>query len=246
MITVTLLVKNGERCLKETLHALAHFEEIIVYDTGSTDSSLTIAASFSNVTLHRGELVGFGSARNHVASLAKHDWILCIDADEVISSDLSREIRSLSLHSDCVYAIPYHNYFNGKQIKWCGWYPERHIRLYDRRRTAFSEAMVHEGVLTEAVKEIVLKYPVNHYSYGSISDFLTKMERYSTLFAEQYQHKRRSSPAIACLHGLSAFFKSFFLKKGFLGGYEGFLISIYNGHTAFYKYLKLYHQNLKR
>lgn len=97
--------------------------------------------------------------------------------------------------------------------------------------------------MKEGLVEMTLKHPIHHYPYDSISDFLVKMERYSSLFAEQYCQKRKSSPLIALFHGCGAFVKSFFLKKGFLGGFEGFMISVYNGHTAFYKYLKLYQAN---
>lgn len=246
MISVVVLVKNGERCLNKVLDAMRNFSEIIVYDTGSSDATLQIAAHFPNVTIFQGEWKGFGEARNRAARLGSHDWILCIDADEVLSPELAEEILSLKLDSSSVYALRYHNYFNGKWIKGSGWYPERHIRLYNKQTTAFSEAMVHEGVIAKGHKEIVLKHPVNHYPYDSIADFLVKMERYSTLFAQQHQHKRKSSPACAYIHGLAAFFKSYFLKRGFLGGYEGYLIAAYNSHTAFYKYLKLYHANIEK
>lgn len=245
MISVTILVKNGERCLSAVLTAVQAFDEVVIFDTGSTDKTLEIARQFPNVRIHQGPLHGFGEAHNLAASLAKNAWILSIDADEILSPELAKEILSLPLDPAIVYALPFHNHFNGKQIKWCGWYPEKHVRLYNKTRTSFSEALVHEGILTKGLTEKTLSHPVHHYPYATISDFLIKMERYSSLFAAQYQHKRASSPLIACLHGAGAFFKSFILKKGFLGGFEGFLISAYNGHTAFYKYLKLYQANRK-
>ena len=243
MISVTILIKNGERRLKEVLEALQQFDEVVLYDTGSTDSTLSIAENYPNVAIYREDFQGFGPAHNAAAARAKHSWILSIDADEVLSKELAEEILQTRLQPGTVYALPFHNYFNGKQIKWCGWHPESHIRLYNKKETAFSEAMVHEGVLKIGLRESVFKHPVRHYSYDSISDFLIKMERYSTLFAKEYRHKRKSSPFIAFTHGFAAFFKSFILKRGFLGGFEGFLISAYNGHTAFYKYLKLYQEN---
>ena len=243
MISVTILVKNGERRLKEVLNSLSLFDEIVLYDTGSCDCTLEIARQFSNVVIYQKPFIGFGPCHNECARLAKHDWILSIDADEVLSSKLAEEIMTLKLDPSFVYTLLFHNYYNDKQIKWCGWYPEKHIRLYNKKKSAFSNALVHEGVEKKGLKEISLTHPVYHYPYGSISDFLTKMERYSTLFAEQYHNKRSSSPWIAICHGSAAFFKSFILKRGFMGGYEGFLISVYNGHTAFYKYLKLYQAN---
>jgi glycosyltransferase involved in cell wall biosynthesis len=243
MISVTILVKNGERKLKEVLESLAFFDEIILYDTGSSDRTFEIANQFSKVRIFQRPFIGFGPCHNEAASLAKHDWILSIDADEVLSEQLAQEIASLSLDRETVYSLPFVNYFNGKQIKWCGWYPEQHVRLYHKKRSSFSEARVHEGVKTKGLNVVTLCHPVYHYPYSSISDFLVKMERYSTLFAEQNYLKKHATPFTAVTHGLAAFLKSFILKKGFLGGYEGFIISAYNGHTAFYKYLKLYQAN---
>ncbi len=246
MISVVMIVKNGERCVAQVLKALQSFDEVIVADTGSTDETLAIAKNFSNVSLHKIPFNGFGEARNLAANLAKHDWILSIDCDEVPSPQLVSEIESLSLEEGTLYSIPFQNYFNDKWIKWCGWHPEEHIRLYHRKKTAFCTSLVHEGIEKKGFKIQKLQNPIHHYPYATISDFLKKMERYSTLFAEQYYGKKRSTPGIAAWHGMGAFLKSFFLKRGFLGGYEGFLISVYNGHTAFYKYLKLYHLNKSR
>ncbi|NGX61995.1 MAG: hypothetical protein K940chlam9_01488 [Chlamydiae bacterium] len=243
-IAVTILVKNGERKLREVLSSLANFKEVLLYDTGSTDQTLEIGKSFSNVTIVERLFTGFGPDHNKAASLAKHDWILSLDSDEVLSVALAEEILSLSLDPTCVYSLPFENYYRGKKIRYCGWYPERHVRLYNKKTTQFDNAYLHERIQTGNLKEVALKKPLYHYSYDSISDFLVKMERYSSLFAQQYKGKRQASPWTAWIHGMGAFCKSYFLKKGFLGGYEGFLISSYNAHTAFYKYLKLYEANL--
>ena len=243
MISVTILIKNGERCLKKVLNALQDFDEVVLYDTGSTDQTLEIAKSYPNVVIYKKKFLGFGPAHNDAAVLAKHEWILSIDADEVLSKELAKEILEKSLNPGSVYALRFHNYYNGKHIKWCGWHKESHIRLYNKNETAFSDALVHEEVIKKGLLKETFSYPVRHYSYESISDFLIKMEHYSTLFAKQYRNKRKSSPLIAFKHGVAAFFKSFILKRGFLGGFEGFLISAYNGHTGFYKYLKLYQEN---
>ena len=96
------------------------------------------------------------------------------------------------------------------------------------------------------MRTINLQNPIRHYSYDSHAEFLSKMQSYSDLFALQYCGKRSSSPLKAVGHGLGAFLKAYLLKKGFLGGYEGFVISVYNGNTAFYKYLKLYEANQRK
>ncbi|MCP5469584.1 MAG: glycosyltransferase family 2 protein [Chlamydiales bacterium] len=239
MISVTIIIKNGERHLEQVLDALKKFDEVLLFDTGSTDRTLEIAQKFSNTRICHGELKGFGQAHNDAAALAKHDWILSVDADEVVSPELVEEIKNEKIDPKCIYSIPFHNYYRGKRVRWCGWDPESHIRLYNRKETKFTDAHVHEGVEKSGMNVRRLNKPILHYSYASISDFLVKMERYSSLFVEQNRGKR-SSPFKAVAHGMGGFFKSYFLKRGFLGGYRGFLISMAIGHTAFYKYMKLY------
>lgn len=243
-ITATILTKNSEKYLKEVLNALTSFDEVVILDNGSEDQTLEIAKTFPNVSIHITPFLGFGKMHNLCAKLSKNDWIFSIDSDEIPTKQLIHEINSCTLDPNFVYSFPRHNYYRGKFIKWCGWYPERVIRLYNRRKTRFSDAEVHEKILSENLQEYRLINPIRHYPYSNIADFLKKMQHYSELFAKQYQYKKKSSPLIAIGHGFHAFFKSYLIKKGFLGGFEGFLISLYNGHTAFYKYLKLYESNL--
>lgn len=243
MISVTILVKNGERTLSKVLESLRAFPEVLVLDTGSTDKTMGIAKSYPNVILHERPFRGFGPSHNEAAGLASYDWILSLDADEELSPALAAEILSLKLDPDTLYDLPFRNYFNGKWIRWCGWHPERHIRLYNRTKTSFGDALVHEGVERHDLNIHLCRAHVIHTPFGSVADFLTKMERYSTLFAEEHRLKRGSSPLRAYFHGLWSFVKSYLIKRGFLGGYEGLLISCYNAHTTFYKYLKLYEAN---
>lgn len=248
-ISVTILCKNSAKYLKEVLQALHAFDEVLIYDNGSTDDTLAIAESFPNVAIHSGAFFGFGPTHNLAAELAKHPWILSIDSDEVLHPNLVKEIQTLQVtkkNEDVVYSLPRDNYYNGKWIRWCGWYPDRQKRLYNRTKTRFSDDRVHEGIITEGLKIVSLNSPLKHYSYACTSDFLAKMQHYSELFAEQNCGKKKSSLCSAITHGFFAFFKSYLLKKGFLGGYEGFVISLYNGNTAFYKYLKLREFNRNR
>lgn len=244
-ISVTILTKNSEKYLKEILPPLAAFDEVLLYDNGSTDRTFDIAKNFPNVTILHKSFEGFGPTHNKASHAAKNDWILSIDSDEVVTPQMIKEISETTLDANAIYSFPRHNYFNGKFIKWCGWYPDRQVRLYNRLKTRFTDAQVHEEIMREGMTHVSLKAPLVHYSYASISDFLTKMQAYSELFAKQNKGKKKSSLAQAVLHGYFAFFKSYLIKRGFLGGYEGFVISAYNGHTAYYKYLKLYEENQK-
>lgn len=238
MITVTVLTKNCQETLPATLASLKAFPQVLVYDSGSTDDTLSVARQFPNVTVVCGQFNGFGPTHNIASAQAAHDWILSIDSDEVLTPELADEILNLTLDPACVYQINRKNYFNGKWIRWCGgWHPDPVVRLYHRQATRFTEDAVHEKVIP--LKLIPLTAPLVHTPYRSMSDFLTKMQTYTTLFAAQHQGKKQASMLKALAHGWFAFIKSYLLKRGFLGGKEGFLISAYNGHTAFYKYLKL-------
>jgi glycosyltransferase involved in cell wall biosynthesis len=247
MMTATILAKDSAETLEATLRSLQSFPEVVVFDTGSKDATCEIALRFSNVRLIQGTFKGFGPTHNEASSSATYDWIFSVDSDEVLSPELAKEIASLSLSDSCVYSIPRHNYFRGKWIRCCaGWYPDRIVRLYNRKTTRFTDAAVHERVISDSLRVIPLTSPLLHTPYRSISAFLDKMQKYSTLFAEENCGKRNSSLTAAIVHAFFAFWKSYLLKRGFLGGAEGFIISLYNAHTAYYKYLKLAEYNKKR
>lgn len=238
-ISVTILSKNSERYLTQVLESVRDFSEVILLDNGSEDQTLAIAAGYSNVRVIHEEFCGFGRLHQIATERAKNDWILSLDSDEVLSQELQKEIQGLELDPGEVYSFPRHNYYKGKWIRHCAWYPDRQVRIYNRLRTGFSDAEVHETVLTDGMKKVFLSGPMIHYSYLDSSDFLRKMAHYSELFAQQNQHQKSSSLGKACCHGVFAFFKTYVIKKGILSGREGFEIALYNANTAFYKYMRL-------
>lgn len=246
MITATILTKNCQGTLGACLSSLQKFPEVLIFDSGSTDSTLQVASQFPNVTIIHGVFTGFGPTHNSASSHAAHDWILSIDSDESLTQELVEEIIRLDLQPDRVYQIDRKNYFNGKWVRWCGgWHPDPVVRLYNRKTTRFTDDSVHEKIIVGNLQIIPLASPLLHTPYRCMEDFLTKMQIYSSLFAKQNKGKKRSCVGKAILHGWFAFIKSYLFKKGFLGGKEGFIISIYNAHTAFYKYLKLMEINKK-
>ena len=245
MISVVILTKDNEDTIGRTINSVALFDEVLVIDTGSNDRTIDIAKTFDNTKIYKSSFTSFGKLRNYGSNLAKNNWILAIDSDEELSKELAQEILSLSLNDKCVYSLSFINIYNKKHIKWCGWHPERHVRLYNKKKTNFSYDFIHEKIVTDKLRIIKLRHCVYHYSYRSISDFLIKMETYSSHFARQYHHKKKSSFITALFHGLFAFIKSYIIKRGVFGGKEGFVISLYNANTAFYKYLKLAEINKK-
>ena len=247
-ISATVLTRNSEALLSEVLAALAWCDEVVVFDSGSTDSTLAIAAAFANVRLHQlnGPFPGFGCAHRQAVALARHDWILSVDSDEVVSAELRDEIARLVLDPRVVYAIPFENYFNGKHITSCGWSPDRHERLFNRRATNFCTSAVHERVITARLSRVRLQQPIRHYSYRSLADFLGKMSAYSQLYAQQNVGRKSSSPSKAVARSLWAFFKSYVWERGMLQGTEGLVISAYKAQTVFWKYLLLHEANARR
>ncbi|MEO6244514.1 MAG: glycosyltransferase family 2 protein [Opitutaceae bacterium] len=244
-ISATVLTKNSERLLGEVLTSLAWCDEVVVLDTGSTDRTVTIAVAYPNVSLHHlaGSFPGFGRAHQQAVELARNDWILSVDSDEVISGELALEISALPLDPESVYTISFQNYFNGKRITTCGWAPDRHERLFNRAVTNFCASEVHERVQTHGQVITSLRHPIRHYSYESLEDFLRKMSSYSRLFAAQNAGKKRSGPCKAVTRSVWAFFKSYLLQLGILQGYEGLAISACKAQTVFWKYLMLYEAN---
>ena len=236
VITPTVLTHNSERRLGDVLAVLSAFKEVVVLDSGSDDSTEEIARSFPNVKFYFHEFEGYGAQHRYAESLARNEWILSVDSDEVLTSELLEEIAVLKLDRQCVYQIDFDNYFNNRLIRCCGWYPDSHLRLYNRSTSGFGEEKVHEKLRTEGLRICRLKGRIMHYSYDTVDDFLVKMRRYSRLFARQHRCIRNSSVPKAVLHSVFAFFKSYIVKRGVVYGYEGFIISVYNAQTAFWKY----------
>lgn len=242
-ISVTILTKNSQKYLEQCLDALKTFEDIVVLDNGSTDSTMEIAARYPNVRIIEHPFIGFGPLKNLAIDHARHDWILSIDSDEIAGDLLLMEIASLELSTPAmIYSIPRDNYYNGRLIRCCGWYPDRVLRLFNRQHTRFNSAQVHESLIRNKEDKISeLKGNLNHFSFANASELIDKMQKYSTLYAQQ--SAKPSSPAKAFWRAVFAFIKNYVFQKGFLYGYEGLLISVSNANGVFYKYIKLYEKN---
>ena len=239
-ISVTILTKNSERYLAQCLNALAEFDEILIVDNGSSDATLDIAARYPNVRVVEHEFTGFGPLKNFAVKEAKNDWIFSVDSDEVATPKLIDSIKELSFKDiENIYTVERLNHYRQKPVKCCGWYPDEVMRLFNRRFTSFSDAMVHESLIVpDGAKIVKLKGELLHYPFDSVESLIAKMQNYSTLYAEGSD--KPSSPAKAFFRAIFAFFKNYILQRGFLCGYEGLLISVSNANGVFYKYMKLY------
>ncbi len=246
-ISVTILTKNSAQYIRQCLDALVNFTEIIILDNGSSDNTLDIVKEFSNVKIYKNDFIGFGKLKNLAIEYTSNDWILSIDSDEVLTAQLSSEILNMQLNKNTIYVIKRDNYYNGKKINCCTWQNDWVRRLFNKNTTKFSNDLVHESlILDDNINIKKLKYSFNHYSYDNVAQLLQKMDIYSTLWADNYYHKKYSSPTKAVLKSLFSFIRCYFFKKGFLYGYRGLLISVSNAGNVFYKYLKLYEKNQRK
>lgn len=243
-ISVTVLTKNSERYLERCLDALTEFDEVVILDNGSEDKTLEIAATYANVKIVEHSFIGFGPMKNLAAEYASNDWIFSIDSDEVLSDVLLKSISRLKPEkTDFIYAIHRLNHYKGRPIRCCGWYPDTVLRLFNRTHTQFNDAMVHESlILKPGTEKMTLYGELKHYPFDNVASLISKMQSYSTLYAQQ--SNKASSPSKAFWRAVFAFFKNYFLQKGFLCGYEGLVISVSNANGVFYKYMKLYEKRL--
>ncbi len=244
-ISPVLITKNAASTISLTLDSLISFNEVIILDTGSTDHTMEIARHYKNVRLYKTSFSGFGRAKNAAAKLAKNDWILSIDADEVVTKELLESIRKVELKNNTIYKFRRYNYYKGRQIKFSGWGKEYVSRLYNKKITRFNKKLVHESINTDGYRIKELKGGIIHHSYLSISDFGRKRELYSELFAIEYCDKRKSSPSIAFVKAAFDFFNTYIIQLGCFDGYRGLMIATSNAYVTFTKYLKLYEANVE-
>jgi len=243
-ISAVIIVKNGAKTIRKTLDSLREFDDVVVYDNGSSDGTTAIAKEYGNVNLIQGEFVGFGPTKNRAAAHAKHDWILIVDSDEVVDAQLLATLKAKQLDKQTIYVLNFTAYYRDIQIRHCGWNNQKIKRLYNKSVTTFNDKFVHENILDEGMKKEQLQGNMQHYSYMTITDFIIKLDRYSTLFAEDNAGRKYSSPLKAILNGMYSFFRTYVLKRGFLDGYAGLVIAFSHMATNFYKYIKLYEKNL--
>ncbi len=241
-ISVVIIAKDAEATIRECLKSLANFKEVILYLNNTTDATEKIAKEFGNVKVVNGEFLGFGETKNKAASYSSNEWILSLDSDEVLTKEFVKHLSVLELKEDTVYSIVRRNHYKDIEIKHC-WGDDTIPRLYNKKVTSFNNKKVHEKIITQNLKEELLPDIVAHYPYSSISDFIVKLDRYSTIFAQDNAGKKGSSPAKAFFNGMFSFFKTYILKRGFLDGYAGLIIAFSHMATNFYKYIKLYEAN---
>ncbi|MCW5960371.1 MAG: glycosyltransferase family 2 protein [Pyrinomonadaceae bacterium] len=250
-ISATIITLNEEHNIERAIRSLSWADEIVVVDSCSNDRTAEIARSLgAKVTIQ--EWLGFSKQKQFAADLAANEFIFSLDADEEVSSELAEGIEKIrtSEKSADGYKIPRLSFYMNRAIRHGGWYPDRQLRLFDKRKGHWNDRLIHESVkMDDSATVEVIHADIFHYSVeGAAHHHKMIGERYAPLAAKHlYDSGKTTSPLKIAAAGPSSFFRSYFLKMGILDGLPGFAIAKFAAHHSFLKHLILWElQNSER
>lgn len=240
-ISVIIITNNSADIIKNTVEALYWCDEIITIDSGSSDNTIKICEELGCKTFSR-KFNGYGEQKNYGATLAKNDWILSVDADEVVSEKLQAEIIEV-FNSEkieyCGFYLPITLVFCGRVFKYCE-NSKPHLRLFNKKFASWNDSEVHEKVVCKG-KTKILKNEVLHYSFRDISHYIQKMDVYTTRGAEElFKRNKKISLLLIFLRFPFDFFKFYLIRGCFLEGFPGFIWAMMSSYYPVVKYFKLY------
>ena len=242
-ISGVIITFNEERNIEKCLQSLVNVvDEIVVVDSFSTDNTKHICKKYK-VTFIEQKFLGYIEQKNYALSKASYDHVVSLDGDEALSEELQKSI--LELKNNWKFDGYYCNRFNnfcGQWIKHSDWYPNKKLRVFDRRKVTWKGINPHDEIAlndTDA-KTGFLKGDILHWTYQSYSEFNKKTEYFSSISANEYFKLGKKAPLWKILINPTwAFFKSYFLRLGFLDGFNGFVICVQTANITFLKYTKL-------
>jgi glycosyltransferase involved in cell wall biosynthesis len=240
-VTVTIITLNESRHIAAAIDSAAWADEVLVVDSGSTDDTVSIAAAGGARVMTR-TWPGYVDQKNYAASVASYDWIFSLDADERVTPALAAEVRETvdGSPAERAFRVPRVTFHLGRWVRTTDFYPDYQTRLYDRRAARWQGKYVHESIAADGPVG-QLKNELQHYSYRDLSDHLDRINRYSTLAAQQMlESGRRASPADLLLHPPAAFLRNYVLRGGFADGMAGLTISLVNSYSVLLKFAKLW------
>jgi len=241
-ISVVIITLNEEHNIRRCLESVKWTDEIVVYDTGSSDKTLDICKEYNCSIYQQSNWEGFGKAKNDAVKLAKYDWIFSIDADEEVSKDLEIAIHQILNATDKknAYTIKRNSFYMGKMIKYSGWQRDYPLRLFNRKYGNFNMNLVHEAAEIEGEKGKISEV-IYHYTYPHIKTHINKMTHYSELGAsEAYKKNKKSSICKAVFNGFAKFIKMYLLNLGFLDGKAGLILALNSAFAGYLKYIYLW------
>jgi len=243
MIKLTAIIptKNEQHNIVEAIRSVNFTDEIIVVDSFSIDETIKLAKPLADKILQR-EYQNSASQKNWAIPQAKNKWILLLDADERVTTELKEEVIK-TINSNTKYSgfwIKRQNYFMNKKIRFSGWQGDKVIRLFKRDECKYEEKYVHAEIVSLG-KIGILKNKLTHNTFVSKKAYLNKIERYAKWQAKDYDKKVKNITLFHTIIKPSVrFFKHYFLQLGILDGYVGFIISSYQAKAVSlrYKYIK--------
>ncbi|TPE54661.1 glycosyltransferase family 2 protein [Maribrevibacterium harenarium] len=241
MISGNIITLNEEHNISGCIKSLKQVcDEIIVVDSGSSDKTVEIATSLGAKVIHQPYL-GDGIQKNVALAHVSNVWVLSIDADERVTDEMAETILKLKLSETEYDAFSFRrrNMIGQRWIKHCGWYPDRCVRLYNINSARFSDVKQHASVKANNIK--ALNSDIIHYSFRNIGELFAKPGRnFSSRAAKIMYHKGKRAHSLSpFLHGLNAFLRKYIIKRGFLGGVDGFTVSLSSAVNSYLKYAKL-------
>ena len=240
-VTVTIITLNESRHIAAAIDSAAWADEILVVDSGSTDDTVSIATA-KGVRVMSRTWPGYVDQKNYAASVASHDWIFSLDADERVTPLLAAEVRTIvdGNSTERAFRVPRVTFHLGRWVRTTDFYPDYQTRLYDRRAARWQGKYVHESVAADGPVG-QLKNELQHYSYRDLSDHLDRINQYSTLAARQmHESGRRATPIDLLLHPPAAFLRNYLVRGGFADGMAGLTISLVNAYSVLLKFAKLW------
>jgi (heptosyl)LPS beta-1,4-glucosyltransferase len=228
--------KNIERCINSLTNIA---DEIIVIDSFSTDNTKQICLQ-NNVTFVESKWQGYAATKNYGNSIAAHDYILSLDADEAISDDLKVAINKVKQNLSGAYEMNRLTNYCGHWIKYGGWYPDKKIRLFNRKTTQWKNLIVHEHIeFLQPENSTFLKGDILHYSFNTLAEHKSKIEKYALLEAQKVKHFSTRKLILKILFSpITTFIKMYFLKLGCLDGIAGFNVARLSAYASYKRYVE--------
>ena len=242
-LTAVIITHNEERNILRCLNSVQDIaDEIVVVDSGSTDNTENICKDYGVRFVHK-DWLGYSEQKNFANSLASYDWILSIDADEELSDDLRYTFlrhKSKPFSDNHVFSMNRLTNYCGHWIRHCGWYPDRKIRIWNRRMGKW-QGEIHESIqFSGEIEETVLYGDLLHYSFSTVQSFEHQMFKFAEMRGREYFEKgKKHASFYMIVSPVFAFVQHYFFQLGFLDGKDGFHICRITAKATRYKYQTL-------
>ena len=241
-ISACIISFNEEKKIEDCLKSLAHVaDEIIIVDSLSTDKTLEIAERYTDKIFHQ-KFLGHIEQKNLAADKASHDWVLSLDCDERLSEELQASIQKIKNNLDDAdaYQMPRKTFYIYRWLNHC-WYPDLKTRLFNRKTSRWGGTNPHDHIITQGKKITRLQGDIYHYSFDSVSDHLKTIDSFTEIGADEIVRKNKPVSVLSPVtHASWTFIKLYLIKRGFLDGFAGLVVSILSYMHVFIKYSKAY------